>query len=89
LWSLETSGQGIKVMEELNHISSGLRFQANAAQTGAGAAVRREHRVTPEPFKPVNGVSMNPSQGGYREGMSMREYNAWRDSGGGGGQGRR
>jgi hypothetical protein len=44
LWGLEASGQGVKVIEEINHIPSDLRFQGNTAQTGAGAAARREHR---------------------------------------------
>jgi hypothetical protein len=60
LWSLETSGQGIKVMEELNHISSGLRFQANATQSGASAAARRERQPNsgpPAPIRPVGGSS--------------------------------
>jgi hypothetical protein len=35
LWSLEASGQGVKIIEEINHISLGMRFQGNAAQAGA------------------------------------------------------
>jgi hypothetical protein len=89
LWSLEASGQGVKIIEEINHISSGLRFQGNTAQAGAGAATRREHRPVPAPYRSVGGASMSSSTGGYHEGMSMRDYNKWRDAGGGGGTGRR
>jgi hypothetical protein len=64
LWSLEASGQGVKIIEELNHISSGLRFQGNTAQTGAGAAARRERQANsgpPAPIRPVGGSSMSSS----------------------------
>jgi len=90
LWSLEASGQGVKIIEELNHISSGLSFQGNVSQAGAGSAARRERQVNqPPPYRSVGGRDLNSSSGGYYEGMPMSEYNKLRDGGWGGGRGRR
>ena len=57
LWSLESSGRGVDAMKELNHISSGLSFQGNVSEVGAGSSARREHRVNqpPAPIRPVSG----------------------------------
>jgi hypothetical protein len=73
-------------------LSAGLRFADTMDRTGAGAAARRERRANsgpPPPYRSVGASSMNSSTGGYSESMSQRNYNAWRDAGGGGGSRRR
>lgn len=58
LWSLETSGQGVKALQELNDLSAGPRFQGSTAQTGAGSSAQRERQprsAPPAPIRPVTG----------------------------------
>ena len=69
LWSLESSGNGIQAMKELNDLSTGLRFTANASATGAPSAARRERQANPgppPPIKPLGG-------GGHSAGPSVND----------------
>jgi len=63
-------------MQELTTSQSGLSFQGNVSQTGAGSSAQRERQVNqpPPPIRPVSGGGY-VSTGAYNDNMSMADYN--------------
>lgn len=62
LWSLESSGNGVKALQELNDLSAGLKFAGNTAQTGPQSAAHGERQVRsapPAPIRPLGRGTVN------------------------------